>query len=298
MTNFKYITDESANLVTIRDPMILVHDGMYYLTGTQPPYWKGANDGVHLWSSKDLKKYTYHGLILRRSDMPEDMWCRDRFWAPELFCGNDGYFYLTFNCRNESEEYRSGLNVGLARAKNVTGPYEIMTKQESLTGKIYGGGNDGTIFLDDDGKCYLGSTVSSRLLLSPLNLEKGTISSGITVCEKGSEGEWDSIGIEGQCIVKRHGIYFQWYSSWTNGYEAGVLTAQSINGPWVKHPENPILKDNEHWYRCGHNHSFKGLDGNDYIVFHACIRGEDETERMIILRVDYAADGSVRIISH
>ena len=118
------------------------------------------------------------------------------------------------------------------------------------------------------------------------------------MCEKGSEGEWDSIGIEGQCIVKRHGIYFQWYSSWTNGYEAGVLTAQSINGPWVKHPENPILKDNEHWYRCGHNHSFKGLDGNDYIVFHACIRGEDETERMIILRVDYAADGSVRIISH
>lgn len=95
MKNIRPIRDESANLITIRDPMILPVGDTYYLTGTQPPYWTGINDGVHLWSTKDLVHFTNHGVILKREDMPEDMWCRDRFWAPELFDGGDGYFYLT-----------------------------------------------------------------------------------------------------------------------------------------------------------------------------------------------------------
>ncbi len=80
-----YITDKEANLLTIRDPMITVVGDTYYLTGTQPPYWGGVNDGMHLWSTKDLKSFNYHGIIVKREDMPQDMWCRDRFWAPELF---------------------------------------------------------------------------------------------------------------------------------------------------------------------------------------------------------------------
>ena len=100
MEKKRYISDESSNLITIRDPMIVVVGDTYYLTGTQPPYWEGINEGVHLWSSKDLIHFTDHGLILKREDMPENMWCRERFWAPELFDGKDGWFYLTFNCRN------------------------------------------------------------------------------------------------------------------------------------------------------------------------------------------------------
>ena len=69
-----YIKDEKANLLTIRDPMVCVVDDTYYITGTQPPYWSGINNGVHLWSSKDLINFTDHGLILKREDMPENMW--------------------------------------------------------------------------------------------------------------------------------------------------------------------------------------------------------------------------------
>ena len=85
-----YITDENAKLTTIRDPMVLVDGDTYYLTGTQPPYWEGDHTGVHLWSSKDMEHFTYHGIILARADMPESMWCRDRFWAPELFKTKNG----------------------------------------------------------------------------------------------------------------------------------------------------------------------------------------------------------------
>ena len=75
--------------------MILLLGDTYYLTGPQQPYWEGeVNAGVRLWSSKDLVHFTDHGLILKRSDMPKHLWCRDRFWAPELFDGNDGWIYL------------------------------------------------------------------------------------------------------------------------------------------------------------------------------------------------------------
>ncbi len=43
--NYKYIKDESAGLITIRDPMVFVFRSTYYLTGTQPPYWRAKTPG-------------------------------------------------------------------------------------------------------------------------------------------------------------------------------------------------------------------------------------------------------------
>ena len=149
--NKTHICDTAAGLETIRDPMIMVYGDTYYLTGTQPPYWQGENAGMHLWSTKDLKHFTDHGLIVKREDMPEDMWCRDRFWAPELFTDGEK-FYATFNCRNESEAHKHDFGVGLAVADRPEGPYTIVTANAPLCDGI-----DGTIFKDDDGQLYLGA---------------------------------------------------------------------------------------------------------------------------------------------
>ena len=54
MSNNTYISDESAGLITMRDPCVLPDNGTYYLVGTQPPYWNGINNGVHMWKSEDL----------------------------------------------------------------------------------------------------------------------------------------------------------------------------------------------------------------------------------------------------
>ncbi len=292
-----YIFDKMANLVTIRDPMVLTVGDTYYVTGTQMPYWKGVNDGVHLWSSKDLREFTHCGIILARSSMPSEMWCRDRFWAPEIFDGGNGWFYLTVSCRNESEEHPHEFGVLLARARQITGPYEIVSVDKPFTSGI-----DGTIFRDSDGRFYIGHAGGKKLNLDEFDPETGEILWEQTVCHAGEEGEWDSIGIEGQCIVCREGKYFQWYSSWTDAnYRAGLLIADSIRGPWVKSPHNPVLKEDRDWVKGGHNHSFRGLDGKDYIVFHAMTpdsKGEALFfERMYIREIVYHADGTVSICS-
>ncbi len=296
-----YIIDTAAGLETIRDPMITVVGDTYYLTGTQPPYWTGDNAGVHLWSSKDLKHFTDHGLIIKRDDMAEDMWCRDRFWAPELFTDGEK-FYVTFNCRNESSEYPHEHGIGLAVADRPEGPYTIIDPDNYICF-----GNDGTIFKDDDSQLYLSynHTLSDKkttvLLLGKLDCTTGTVSDPQLFCETGAPGQWDHVGVEGPCIVKRHGIYFQWYSAWGDGadggyYRAGFLTAPSIHGPWTKSPQGPVISPTEEYTCCGHNHSFLGLDGKDYVVFHALCRHDnpdDQRERMYIREVEYRPDGSV-----
>lgn len=296
-----YIIDIDANLVTIRDPMIMVSDDTYYLTGTQPPYWQGENAGVHLWSSKDLKHFTDLGLIIRRDELPENLWCRDRFWAPELF--TDGKkIYATFNCRNESAAYPHDFGVGLATADRPEGPYTVISADNPVCDGI-----DGSILKDDNGQLYLAANGilpengKTALFLRKLDGATGIASDTQLVCTTGEPGQWDHVGVEGQCIVKRHGIYFQWYSAWGEGadggyYRAGILTAPSINGPWTKSPQGPIIKTNEEYTGCGHNHSFRGLDGKDYVVFHAlCLRDspDDQKERMYIREVEYQPDGTV-----
>lgn len=295
-----YILDRAAGLTTIRDPMIMVVGDTYYLTGTQPPYWQGDNAGVHLWSSRDLRNFTDHGLIIKREDMPEDMWCRDRFWAPELF--TDGKkFYTTFNCRNESEKHPHLHGIGLAVADHPEGPYTILDRDEYICF-----GNDGTIFRDDDGQLYLSynhtlpDNKTTELLLEKLDGTTGALSHPERICGTGAPGEWDHVGVEGPCIVKRHGIYFQWYSAWGDWldggyYRAGYMTAPSIHGPWTKSPD-PIIKPTEEYTCCGHNHSFRGLDGKDYVIFHALCRHDDpddQRERLYIREVEYRPDGTV-----
>ena len=231
--------------------------------------------------------------------MPEDMWCRDRFWAPELF-ENDGKFYATFNCCNESEAAPHNFGVGLAVADCAAGPYKIVSESEPVCSGI-----DGTVFKDDDGSFYLAANGRDEksgkpaLLLHRINLDTFKLEGTELACTTGDEGDWDFVGVEGQCIVKRNGKYFQWYSSWTDTtYAAGLMTADSIHGPWKKSSLNPLIKETEEYYKCGHNHSFKGLDGKDYIIFHAFCRYDDESdrcERLYIREIEYKADGTVEI---
>ena len=166
---------------------------------------EGENSGVGLWSSVDMEHWNDHGLILIRSDMPESMWCRDRFWAPELFFF-DGWFYLTFNCRNESEEYRHSHSVGLARSKNVTGPYEILTKEHGLTEGVPGD-NNASLYAEN-GIFYLLCNETHGIHMYKLDPETVTLSAGRKLCGCGADGEWDSIGVEGPCLVKHCGKYF------------------------------------------------------------------------------------------
>ncbi len=294
MENVPYIIDKEAGLETIRDPMVALIDGKYYLTGTQPPYWTGENAGVHLWFSEDLKHWTDLGVVIKRDDMPASMWCRDRFWAPEIFDGGDGYYYITFNCRNDDPAFQHRHSSGIARAERPEGPYTIMTVEKPLP-DVDDICNDAHLFRD--GKdIYFFCNHTGTIYLYRLDTKTFKLTDPKCVMEVGKEGEWDHVGIEGPCCVKRHGLYFLWYSSWTYNYDAGIAVSDSLYGTWKKCGANPILHDCDIWRQAGHNHAFRDKDGKDYITFHAFHKAPGETlERFFIHQVEYHPDGTVTI---
>jgi xylan 1,4-beta-xylosidase len=275
----------SKSIDAIRDCQILMDNDLYYLMGTCPPFWEGENPGVKIYSAKDLLNWKFERLLIDRQSLDPHVWYRDRFWAPEIHVF-EGKYYLTFNCRNE--EFGFEHSSGIAVADHILGPYHVVSHDAPLIKES----NDLTIFMDDDGRSYVYRTGiwTQEIDLRTCRLVGEEVQCLVT----GNESDWDKSGIEGPYVVKREGIYYLFYSSWTRGYEIGVATAKTPLGPWKKCESNPFFgaqdesackrnglsftgnPDNP-FIGAGHNAVFTGPDGGDWIVCHYQKRGGVES---------------------
>jgi beta-xylosidase len=103
--------------------------------------------------------------------------------------------------------------------------------------------------------------------------------------------EWIVGGIEGPFVTKKEGTYFMFFSTWTRGYEVGLLKSKSPLGPWELASPEPIFGTRKKGYRAemaksngydnlqftdtedpyqetGHNALFIGPDGNFWNSCH------------------------------
>ncbi|MGB8316537.1 MAG: family 43 glycosylhydrolase, partial [Ignavibacteriaceae bacterium] len=103
--------------------------------------------------------------------------------------------------------------------------------------------------------------------------------------------DWMVGGIEAPFVVKKDGTYFMFFSSWTRGYEVGLLKSASPLGPWEFASREPILGTRKKGYRpdlaieggyanlkfqdtedpyceTGHNTLFEGPDGKLWSSCH------------------------------
>lgn len=292
--------------LTFRDTHIIPDNGKYYAVGTCTPVWGGQNPGVKLYESDNLTDWEYKKLLIDANELDSSVWYRDRFWAPELKKIGDRYF-LTFNCQNNSGDYgdidaqKHYHACGLAVSDHIEGPYTVVTPDKPLTSFA---SNDISLFEDTDGKVYAfynnGWTDMHHIYVSELDLKSYTLKGTPTLLISQEPGKWDGAGIEGSHVVKKDGVYYMFYSSWTNGYAVGYATADNIYGPWVKATENPLFgsfirNDSTFVVRSGitryepefkvgsigHNQIFVGPDGNYWTSYHGNIKGESEAITLI-----------------
>ena len=74
--------------VRLADPFIFYENGTYYAYGTFSP------DGILVFTSKDLKKWTNKGLALNKKDTNIPRF----FWAPEVYkIGKEYIMYFSGN---------------------------------------------------------------------------------------------------------------------------------------------------------------------------------------------------------
>ncbi len=247
---------QTKKALSLADPYILYEDGVYYAYGTT------SEEGIEVFTSKNLKEWENSGWALRREDTTSPKW----FWAPEVYNINGRYLmYFSGN-----EQMRA------AWSDSPMGPFK-----EIPSGMLYPEERniDHHLFIDDDGKPYI---FFARFMDGTITLHSCELASDLTTVNKESlrfvlrpEQEWerkDGVVNEGPFILKHKGTYYITHSG--NGYTCqdyaiGAATSESIKGPWRKVDYNPILHNVKHLVGVGHHSFFRDKKGRLRIVFHA-----------------------------
>ena len=288
---FRYtnpITRDTA--ISMRDHCIIKVGSQWFCTGTSNPVWTGHNPGVRLLVSDDLINWRQHSWLIDAGKLPPDCPYNGRFWAPEIHYIK-GKFWLTVNSGKVTAEDPKGMkthSIWLFVSDNVTGPYALVNGP--LTPQY---NNDATLFEDEDGQTYLYCS-GNGLFQARIDLPSGKIIGSIQkFLDKKEPGypEWMAGGIEGPFVIKRDGTYYMFFSTWTRGYEVGLLKSKSPLGPWELASPEPIFGTRKKGYRpelavsggyadlkfqdtedpyceTGHNALFEGPDGKLWSSCH------------------------------
>lgn len=132
---FAQITFAQVSQVPFADPYVLLEDGVYYAYGTH------ADDGIEVYSSRNLKQWKYEGLALHKSNTTQSRW----FWAPEVYRLGDKYYMY----------YSANERLYVATADSPVGPFRQQGGQmmKDVIGDKFS--IDSHIFFDDDGSAWM-----------------------------------------------------------------------------------------------------------------------------------------------
>lgn len=303
----------------LRDPCIIRAGDVYYLVYTVYPFThsdrrdadkidRNSPPGIMLYSSKDLRTWTFENWLVKSSDLPDDCPYKHRFWAPEIHAIK-GKFYLIFTADNWIDDaHNKGGKIGayvafVGVADKITGPYRNITW-------LKGAGCDTTLFADD-GRTYaimpFGDVHLQEVDLT--GIEKGDIRligprTTIVARDNADVGKTSKPDyLEGPWMIKRGGRYIVFTAApygihnkpsasappadLERGYWVGAAVAENIRGPYRKQPQV---------FLGGHIAVFTGPDGKEWFSY----RGESvgtPRGRLCIDPIPFADDGSVKPFS-
>ncbi|WP_400191765.1 glycoside hydrolase family protein [Hymenobacter sp. B81] len=206
-------------------------------------------------------------------------------WCTSPIYGHDGRVHVFFSRWPQQKGMGGWLNsceIARAVADSPAGPFVY---QETVLAPRGPGFWDATTCHNPhvqlvDGKYCLfymgtsnGKTNTKRIgLATAERLEGPWTRPDAPLLEPGAEGAWDDHCTTNPAFVKHEGRYWLYYKSWnTRDYvtsthptirgnrKYGLAVAERLEGPYVKHPANPVID----FSRLGHNKQFE-----DAFVWH------------------------------
>ncbi|HAL73976.1 MAG TPA: hypothetical protein DCM45_02650 [Clostridiales bacterium] len=292
-----------ADSIHIRDPFILLHDGVYYLYGTDgDTVWQGRPTGFACYTSQDLVDWEGPHAIFTAG---ENFFADRFFWAPECH-EYDGRFYLLTTLGAHGR--KKGIYTLVA--DSPLGPFQLHTT-DPLTPMAWCA-IDGTLFVDDCQIPWLifshtfedvptGDMAAVRLgsdlkhaIGEPLLLFQAADAPWakpvpFAQAEFGLEGDvyftdgpWVHRIVNGQLLII--------WSAWSDGgYSVGIAVSESgtIAGPWHHHPEKLLPGG-------GHGMLFRSLGGELIYTMHA--PNETPLERPVFYRIAESGDENLVLV--
>ncbi len=281
----------------LRDTVIcLGGDGNYYMTGSSGDNIWDRNDGVELWKSKDLKNWSYLGLVwsIEKDGTWEKEWriLHDRLtrnvWAPEIHYIKKNYYIAL-----------SMAPGNIAILKSATGKPEGPYIHAFSPDKPITGGIDATLFEDTDGKVYFTNGSATRITrlkddLSGFAEEPHQIvldnpdhdpQHHSEKCVK--RGSMD-IGHEGASLFKANGKYYLGAADdWEGRYSSVVAVADNIYGPYRMRHEAVPSGGGTNYFQDKKGDWWCALFGND--------SQSSWREKPGIVRIEFAKDGRIQV---
>ncbi|MDO5396627.1 MAG: glycoside hydrolase family 43 protein [bacterium] len=261
--------------IQIRDPYVLVHDGMYYLYGTTDKNcWSDKGTGFDSYRSSDLENWEGPFTAFRPD---KDFWGDRHFWAPEVYY-YEGKFYMFASFK--SAEHCRATQVLVSDAPD--GEFRLHS-EKPLTPEGWEC-LDGTLWIEDGEPwmvfCHEWIQVIDGEMWA-VRLKKdlsGTIGDPVLLF-KSSQAPW-TVGakqrVNGEdCLAyvtdgpnlyrtEDGGLLMLWSCGGKKGYAIGMAKSSNgrIDGDWT-HLDKLLFEENG-----GHGMIFTALDGKKYVALH------------------------------
>lgn len=252
------------------DPDLMRVDGEYYAYATNT-----AAVNIQVATSRDLTTWSLSGTdalpILPTWAAP------GRTWAPDVSEFPAGRYVMYFTVANTKPASQC---IGVATATSPEGPFDPVGDTPLLCPIEDGGAIDSSTFTDTDGTRYLvwkndGNSrgLDTWLQLTPLSPDGLTLA-GPTAKLIKQTAAWEGSLVEAPVLVRHGPNYVLFYSANNYGddsYAIGYATAETVTGPFSKHPE-PLLStasSNGRFTGPGGQDVVEVPDGSDWLIFHS-----------------------------
>ena len=286
--------------INIRDPFILLHDGVYYLYGTRSETCWGPAEGFDCYASEDLEHWEGPFEIFHR---PEGFFADRAYWAPECYFLRGRFYLLT---TLGAADRKKGIY--LLTADRPTGPFTPAGGR--LTPEDWAC-IDGTLFLEGETPWLIfshsfedspdGDMCAQRLNADLTRAEEEPIklfsaaeapwARPVPFAKEEFGKEGDVYFTDGPFLLRGpDGRLLMTWSSWSRaGYAVGVAVSDSgaVAGPW-RQLAVPLYPENG-----GHGMLFHDKDGQLNFTLHD--PNDKYLERPRFLRAELA-DGTIRLL--
>jgi len=278
---YPYKTEEFL----VRDPAILVHDGLYYMYGTGLATTAGYGCRV----SPDLENWSEsHNVFVAGSDFD----AAGDFWAPECHYYN-GSFYLLATYKSKTTGFRG---TSVFKSSSPLGPFE-----EISDGHITSHTSDnidGTLYIDEDGQpwmAYVSEWTSTddgigRMAVAQLSSDLSRFISEPKEIFRADAPDWSASTVtDGPFLYKTSNgsLLMLWSTVSHEGYCVGIARSDNgrIDGNWKQELTRLYSKafflNKKNAFDGGHPMLFETLDGKLMLSMHTPNSASGEGENRV-----------------
>ena len=275
------------NEINIRDPFVLLHDGVYYLYGTRGPTCWGPATGFDVYTGTDLENWSDPIPCFENDGT---FWADRNYWAPEVHPWK-GAFYMFASFK--SDKRRRGT--AILRADKPEGPF-VPWSDGPVTPADWEC-LDGTFYADKEGRpwivfCHEWVQVGDgEIQAMPLTDDLRAPTGEPSLLFHASEAKWatpvqHSSGISGYVTDgpflwrdQEGGLLCLWSSFSKTGYTQGLAYSENgeITGTFRQLP--PLFTRDG-----GHGMLFRDKNGDVRLALHR--PNEHLKERPVFLTIN------------